>query len=347
MSALDRACPPIPPESTTRTRSRPRRRRRRRRGPQAGPDDHEVERLLLDSSGARRGAAISAFVGSLSAVPSGSTMSGRRSQARPARSAVVPRRRSRQAGPAPLHARSPSVRGGARVSRGEPAAGQGAAHAPTRAGSLRWPRGRPRPAASRARGRNGRRGRGPSPGGSPRLDRRLPRRAAGRGAHAWPADGEGAPRRRRRRGRAGRRPAGEYQGDVRVLLGEPIEQPKPHGIRDALDPVAPGVALDELSLDPIEELRVLVDGDDDGERHPATLLDLGWPSLSGAHRAPRKPNRATQCRMPLSGEAAVTHSGYRRRVDRRDEHVAWLVGSIGFAGIAVMLAIDVLLFQIV
>jgi hypothetical protein len=51
--------------------------------------------------------------------------------------------------------------------------------------------------------------------------------------------------------------------------------------------------------------------------------------------------------MPLSGEAAVTHSGYRRRVDRRDEHVAWLVGSIGFAGIAVMLAIDVLLFQIV
>ena len=47
------------------------------------------------------------------------------------------------------------------------------------------------------------------------------------------------------------------------------------------------------------------------------------------------------------GEAAVTPSGYRRRVDRRDEHVAWLVGSIGFAGIAVMLAIDVLLFQIV
>jgi hypothetical protein len=51
--------------------------------------------------------------------------------------------------------------------------------------------------------------------------------------------------------------------------------------------------------------------------------------------------------MPLSGEAAATLSVYRRRVDRRDEHVAWLVGSIGFAGIAVMLAIDVLLFQIV
>ena len=76
--------------------------------------------------------------------------------------------------------------------------------------------------------------------------------------------------------RAGRRPAGEYQGDVRVLLGEPIEQPYA-GVRarDALDPVAAGVALDELSLDPIEDLRVLVDGDDDGERHAATLLDLG------------------------------------------------------------------------
>ena len=79
--------------------------------------------------------------------------------------------------------------------------------------------------------------------------------------------------------RAGRRPADEYQGDVRVLLGEPIEQPYA-GVRarDALDPVAPGVALDELSLDPIEDLRVLVDGDDDGERHAATLLDwVGRP----------------------------------------------------------------------
>ncbi len=147
--------------------------------------------------------------------------------------------------------------------------------------------------------------------------------------------------------RAGRRPADEYQGHVRVLLGEPIEQlyAVPCA-RDALDPVAPGVALDELSLDPIEDIRVLVDCDDDGERHAATLLDLAWPSLSGAHRA-HATNRATQCRMPLSGEAAATPSGYRRRVDRRDEHVAWLVGSIGFAGIAVMLAIDVLLFQIV
>ncbi len=51
--------------------------------------------------------------------------------------------------------------------------------------------------------------------------------------------------------------------------------------------------------------------------------------------------------MPLSGDAAVTPSGYRRRMPQRDEHVAWLVGGIGFAGIALMLAIDVLLFQIV
>lgn len=51
--------------------------------------------------------------------------------------------------------------------------------------------------------------------------------------------------------------------------------------------------------------------------------------------------------MPLSGAAAITPSGYRRRVDRRDECAAWLVGGIGIAGIAVMLAIDVLLFQAV
>jgi hypothetical protein len=51
--------------------------------------------------------------------------------------------------------------------------------------------------------------------------------------------------------------------------------------------------------------------------------------------------------MPLSGDAAVTLSGYGRRVHRRDEYVGWLVGSIGIAGIALMLAIDVVLFQIV
>ena len=38
------------------------------------------------------------------------------------RTTVVPRRRSRQAGTAALHARSPSVRGGARAGRGEPGA---------------------------------------------------------------------------------------------------------------------------------------------------------------------------------------------------------------------------------
>jgi len=74
------------------------------------------------------------------------------------------------------------------------------------------------------------------------------------------------------------RPPGEHERHPCVLGGKPLEQPSAVlAAAGALDPVPAGVALGQLAADSMEDVGMLVDRDDDRQRHAGpTLPDRGW-----------------------------------------------------------------------